>query len=328
MSILKNCRALFYLFCAAALAAGVAAFPACLNAQQPYHVIAQWKIGGDGFWDYLVVDSPAHRLYIAHDTRVEVVDTTTGKPAGAITGMKATHGVALDTAGKYGYISDGGANAVVVFDRASLAKVATIPAGSGPDGIAFEPATQTVWAFNGRSRNATVIDAASRKVVATIALPGRPEFPVVDGKGNVYDNISDKNEIVRLDAKTKKVTAQWPVGCARPSGLAIDLPGHRLFPVCNGKMPVIDSETGKVLATASIGMGPDAARFSIAKHLAFASAGDTGVLDVVDTSAKGYPTIESLPTQKGARTMEYDSENDLIYTASDQSGFTIIVVGR
>ena len=138
-------------------------------AQKPYSVLTQWKIGGEGGWDYLTSDPKAHRLYVTHGPRVEVLDSDSGKVVGSITGLKGTHGVALDDAGKYGYVSDGGANAVVVFDRTSLATVASIPAGTNPDGIVFEPKTKTVWAFNGRSSNATVIDTAQHKVVATIA---------------------------------------------------------------------------------------------------------------------------------------------------------------
>ena len=183
----------------------LAAFAACTLAtyalaQQPYHVIDHWKIGGSGGWDYLLADPGAHRLYVTHGPRVEVIDTDTGKLVGAITGLKGTHGVALDPDGRFGYISDGGANAVVVFDRKTLQTVGTIPAGTNPDGITYEPTTKTVWAFNGRSKNVTVIDTSNRTVVATIALPGKPEFPQVDGKGHVFDNIEDKNSIVRLDA--------------------------------------------------------------------------------------------------------------------------------
>ena len=321
-----------------------------LSAQQPYKIIDKWKIGGDGGWDYLLADSSAHRLYLTHGTRVDVLDTTTGKPVGAITGLHGTHGIALDTAGKFGYISDGGGNAVVVFDRATLATVATIPTGGqNPDGIVFEPATQTVWAFDGRSKDAAMIDAASRKVVANIPLPGKPEFPAVDGKGIVFDNIEDKNEIVRLDAHTNKLTAEWPVtGCESPSGLVLDTAGSRLIPVCDGKkMGVVDSNTGKVLATPNIGDGPDAAGWDAAHKLAFASCGE-GVLSVVDTSTPAYATIETLPTQRGARTMAYDSGADRIYLVTAEFGprpaptadnphprpsivpgsFTVIVVGR
>ncbi len=323
--------------------------PSSAALEQPYKIIDQWKIGGDGGWDDLHVDSPAHRLYITHGARVDVLDTQTGKPVGAITGLHGTHGVALDTAGKFGYISDGRGNAVVVFDRATLATVATIPAGQNPDGIVFEPATQTVWAFNGRSNDVSVISAATQKVVATIPLPGKPEFPAVDGKGTVFDNIEDKSEIVRLNAKTEKITAVWPLtGCNSPSGLAFDPRGHRLFPVCDGKkMGVIDSKTGKTLATAAIGEGPDGAGWDATHKLAFASCGE-GILSVIDASAPNYPTIENLPTQRSARTMAYDSAADRIYLVAAEFGprpsptaenprprppvlpgsFTVLVVGR
>jgi YVTN family beta-propeller protein len=347
MAHLRNVRLAALAF-AVALIGGTTLFPAPAAAQQPYHVVARWKIGGAGRWDYMHIDAKAHRLYIAHGNTVDVIDTRTGKSAGSITGLHGTHGIALDTAGKYGYISDGGGDAVVVFDRKTLAKVATIAAGQNPDGIAFEPVTQTVWAFNGRSSSATVISAYTNMVVATISLPGHPEFPVADGMGNVYDNIESTSQIARFDSQTKKITALWPAGCNEPSGLAIDTRNHRLFSVCrNQKMSVLDYKTGKVLATPSIGSGPDAARYSEKHNLAFASCGD-GVLSVVDAAAPGYPTIETLPTQRGARTMAYDPKTDRIYLAAAEFGpapaptaenprprpqavpnsFTIIVVGR
>lgn len=319
MSTQPHRRFLSRPFTAAALFICSLAAPALMSAQQPYKIIDRWKIGGDGGWDYLLADSAAHRLYLAHGTRVDVLDTQTGKLAGSITGLHGTHGIALDDAGKFGYISDGGGNAVVVFDRATLGTVATIAAGTNPDGIVFEPATQTVWAFNGRSKDVTVIDAATRKVAATIPLPGKPEFPAVDGKGTVYDNIEDQNEIARLDAKTDKLTATWPV-CDGPSGLAFDVAGGRLFSVCGGKaMAVTDAKTGKSLATPAIGDGPDAAGYDAAHKLAFASSGD-GILSVVDTAAAGYPTIESLATQKGARTMAYDAGADRVYLVTAEFG--------
>ena len=320
-----------------------------LSAQQPYKILDKWKIGGDGGWDYLIADPPAHRLYVTRGPQVLVIDTATGKQVGAITGLRGTHGVALDNAGKFGYISDGGGNAVVVFDRSTLATVATIPTGGqGPDGIVFEPATQTVWAFEGHSKDVAVIDAATRTVVALIPLPGKPEFPAVDGKGLVFDNIEDKSEIVRLDAHTKTLTATWPLtGCEGPSGLAFDVKGARLFPVCDKHMAAVDSNTGKILATPAIGDGPDAAGWDGAHKLAFASCGE-GVLSVVDTSKPDYPTIETLPTQRGARTMAYDSATDRVYLVTAEFGprpvatadnprprpsivpgsFTILVVGR
>ena len=317
-------------------------------AQANYQVIDQWKIGGEGGWDYLVADGPAHKLYITHGQKVDVVDITSGKVTGSITGLHGTHGVALDPEGKYGYISDGGGNAVVVFDRSSLATVTTIPVGTNPDAIIYEPTTKTVWAFDGRSKDASVIDVATNKVVATIPLPGKPEFAQVDGQGNLYDNIEDKNVIVKLDAKAKKLVATWPITCDSPSGLAIDTDGHRLFSVCDGKkMAVTDYTSGKQLATATIGDGPDAAGYNAKDKLAFASCGD-GVLSVVNAAADGYPTVQSVPTQRRARTMTYDPTEDRIYTVTAQFGpapaatadnprprppvipgtFTVLVIGR
>jgi YVTN family beta-propeller protein len=321
---------------------------ASAGSTQPYHVVDRWQIGGDGGWDYITADGPAHRLYISRGPAVQVVDTSTGKLVGTITGLHRTHGVALDPSGKYGYISDGDGNSVAIFDRATLATVDTIPGGAGPDSIVYEPATQTVWAFDGHGRSVTVIDPATRKTVATIPLPGKPEAPAVDGQGNVYDNLEDKSEVLRIDARTRSITATWPAGCDSPSGLALDAAGHRLFPVCDGnKMSVIDSNSGKLLANPSIGDGPDAAGFSDSHQLAFTTSGD-GILSVVDVSSPGYPTIESLPTQKGARTMAYDASTDRVYTVTAEFGprpaatadnprprppvlpgsFTVIVIGR
>lgn len=296
------------------------ALSACASAQQPYKVVDHWKLGGTGGWDYLLADPQAHLLYLTHGPRVEVVDTRTGKAVGAITGLKGTHGVALDPDGKVGYISDGGANAVVVFDRKTFATVASIPAGTNPDGITYEPVTRTVWAFNGRSKNVTVIDTATRAVVATIALPGKPEFPQADGKGNVFDNIEDKNSIVKLDAKTKTLTETWPVqGCESPSGLAMDTAHGHLFAVCDGnKMAVVDAANGKVLALPAIGEGPDAAGYDAKDQLAFSSNGD-GTVTVVDAK-NGYKPLGNVPTQKGGRTMAYDSGTDRVYVTTAEYG--------
>jgi YVTN family beta-propeller protein len=326
----------------------IAAGSTSLLAQQPYKIVDQWKIGGTGGWDYLLADPAAHRLYVTHGPRVEVVDTQAGKVIGAITGLKGTHGVALDAAGQYGYISDGQANDVVVFDRRTLATIDTIPAGTNPDGIAYEPVTKTVWAFNGRSGDVTVIDTETRKAVATIKLPGKPEFPQADGEGNVFDNIEDKNLIVRLNASSKSITATWKLDdCDSPSGLAIDRSNHRLFSVCDGKkMAVTDYHTGKLLASPEIGNGPDAAGYSPSRNLAFSSNGE-GTLTVVD-AAHGYKLIQNLATQRGARTMSYDDDADRAYLVTAEFGaapaatptnprprpaivpdsFTILVVGR
>jgi YVTN family beta-propeller protein len=288
-------------------------------AQQRYSIQHKWTIGGEGGWDYLTADPAADRLYVTHGTRVEVLDTNTGKVSGSIQGLQGIHGVALDDSGKYGYISDGRAGTVVVFDRSSLKKLDSIPVGTNPDGIVFEPVTKTVWAFNGRSSNVSVIDTATRKVVATIALPGKPEFPVADGKGMIFDNIESKNSIVRLDAKSKTLIATWPLkNCDSPSGLAIDTAKRRLFTVCDSKtMNVVDANSGKVLATPPIGEGPDGAGYDPIQKLAFSSNGE-GTLTIVDASKDSYPVIQTLSTQKGARTMSVNSAGGRVYLTTAQ----------
>lgn len=341
------------LFSCAAIVSGLSLglVAACSHAfgQQSYRIEDRWKIGGEGGWDYLLADSGAHLLYVTHGTRVEILDIKTGKPVGSLTGFKGTHGVALDDAGKYGYVSDGQGNNVAVFDRHSFNTVTTIAAGTNPDGIIFEPVTKTIWAFNGRSNDATVIDAASQKVVGTIKLSGKPEFPTVDGKGTVFVNIETKNSIVRLDAKSKTVTAEWPLpGCDSPSGMAIDTGHHRLFSVCDGqKMAVTDYQSGKVIATPTIGDSPDAAGFDEKHLVAFSSNGD-GTLTVIDASSPDYKVVQNVVTQKSARTMSFDPTTGKIYLVAAEMGprpaptpsnprprpqvvpgsFSVIVVGR
>lgn len=334
----KACAAVLMGVCAAAVV-----------AQTPYKVLDKWKIGGTGGWDYMLDDAAAHRLYLTHGTRVDVVDTDTGKLVGAVTGLKGTHGVVLDLGGKLGYISDGGANAVVVFDRGSLATIATIPTGTNPDGMTFEPVSRTLWAFNGRSKNISVIDTGTRAVVATIDLPGKPEFPQADGKGHVFDNIEDKNEVVELDAATDKLIATLPLeGCDSPSGMAIDRAHHRLFSVCDGKkMAVVDTDSFKQIGSATIGDGPDAADFDPKRQLVFSSNGQDGTLSVID-AAHGYAALETVPTARGARTMAYDPAKDRAYVVTAELGprpeptpqnprprpaivpdtFTVLVIGR
>ena len=295
---------------------------AALCAAQNYHVAEHWKLGGQGGWDYLLSDDGAHRLYIAHNSRVEVVDSSTGKLLGAITGLKSTHGIALNPDGKTGYISDGAGNAIVVFNRADFSVKATVAAGTNPDGIAYEPSTKTVWAFNGRSSNVSVLDTSSNTVVATIPLPGKPEFPQVDKHGSVFVNIEDKNEIMKLDAASRKAVATWPLtGCESPSGMAIDRDKHRLFSVCDGgKMAVVDYESGKVLGLASIGESPDAAAFDPKHGLAFSSNGGDGTLTVVDAGKPGFPVLQTVKTEKGARTMALNESTGRVYLVTAEFG--------
>jgi DNA-binding beta-propeller fold protein YncE len=282
-----------------------------------------WKLGGDGSWDYMAVDPVSHLLYIARLNRIMVVDVHTGKLVSEIGGLDHAHGIAFDDRGKVGYISDGGAGTILVFDRATYKILATIQSGKNPDAVLFEPTQCRVFAFNGGSHDATVIDVENNSIITKIPLPGRPEFSVTDGAGNVFVNIEDSSVVIRLDAATLKVTATWSLAPGEtPSGLAIDTAGHRLFSVCdNNKMVILDSQTGKLIAAPAIGEGADAVAFDPAHQLVFSSNGESGTMTVLRARApSAYGAIQILSTKLGARTMAIDASSGTVYTVSAALG--------
>lgn len=290
----------------------------------PFKILEVWPITADDRWDNVILDAKAHLLYISRATRVQVVDTKMGKLAGEIVGFKHTHGVTLDATGKFGYISDGDANQVVVFDRVSRKIVAKIDAPTGPDFIIFEPKTEYVLAFNHTSFDATVIDTKTFKIVATIPLPGEPEGAKVDGTGKVFLNIETAHALVRIDAQQLKVTATWPLApCTRPTGLGFDFDRKRLFSVCgNQKMVVVDSDNGKVVSVASIGDKSDGVAYDAKDALVFTSNGD-GTLSVFSQqSPDSYELVQTLATHLGARTVAIDPVANTLYLVAADIGPT------
>ena len=307
---------------AGALLAAALIVPAYAAPQ--YHITHEVKLPGDEGWDYLTFDDAAHRLFIAHGSQVLVIDTDQLTPAGAIANTPGVHGIALATDAGHGYISAGRSNTIVVFDLKTLARLKDIQAtGENPDAILYDSATHRVFSFNGRGRNATVIDSKTDAVIGTIALDAKPEFAVSDGKGRVYVNLEDKSSIARIDAQHMSVTAVWPLeGCDDPSGLAIDVTGQRLFAGCDNKvMAVVDAKSGHTLGTAPIGAGVDAATYDSGKRLAFASCGGDAVLTAVGTAASGGPeAVASIPTQRGARTMALDEHSHRLFLVTASFG--------
>ena len=280
-----------------------------------YHVLKTLELGGEGGWDYLVVEPESARLFVSRSTHVMVVDLASGKVAGDIPDTAGVHGIALAPELDRGFTSNGKAGTATIFDLKTLATLGTVKTGENPDAILYDAATKRVFTFNGRSGDATAFDAAKGDVLGTIALGGKPEFAVADGTGKVFVNIEDKSELVALDAKELKVLARWPLAPGEePSGLAIDVKGKRLFSVCgNSMMAVIDIETGKVLATPAIGKGVDAAAFDPASGCAFASNGE-GTLTVVHADdAKTFSVLENAATARGARTLALDPKTHLVY---------------
>ena len=282
-----------------------------------YHVINTIPIGGDGGWDYVAVDSEARRVYVSHATHVVVLDADSGAKVGDIPDTQGVHGIALAPDLGRGFVSNGRANTVTIFDLKSLATIGTVDVqGQNPDAIYYDAATKRVLAFNGRSSNATAINGAEGKVVGMIPVGGKPEFAVGAGKGRVFVNIEDKAELLEIDAEKLAVLHRWPVApCGEPSGLAMDAAHRRLFAVCDNKMmAIVNADTGKIVATPTIGEGPDAAGFDPATQFAFSSNGGSGTLTVIhEDSPDKYTVVEDVPTKKYARTMAVDLKTHNIF---------------
>ena len=303
-----------------ALIAATMVVPACA---QGYHVEQTYKLGVTGGWDYMNFDRSTHKLFIAQGPQVLAFDPATGAVSGTLAGLNHTHGVVFDKDGTTAYVSDGGTGEVVIFNRKTMTKLGAIAAGTNPDGMVIEPTTGHLFVFNGKSKNVTVMDTAAKKVIATVALPGKPEFPTADGKGNVFVNIEDTHQVVKLKASDNKAVATWTLtGCESPSGQAIDVQNGRIFPVCdNAKMPVVDISTGKIVAMPLIGTGPDAVVYDAAQHLLFSSNGDAGTLSVVkQESADKYTPVQTLKTAAKGRTLALDTESGTIYIVAPEPG--------
>ncbi len=301
------------LFVAACLCAGsVKAL-----AQAQYQVKQKYVLGGDGGWDYLTFDPAGKRLFISRGTHVMVVDPYKGSVVGDIPDTAGVHGIAIAQDLGKGFTSNGRDNTVTVFDLKTLKQTAKIKIeGENPDAILYDPSSKRVFTFNGRSKNATVIDAEKGTVVGNIPLDGKPEFGVADGKGGVFVNIEDKSEVTSIDAKKAVVIKSWPLTpCEEPSGLAMDQKHRRLFAGCGNKMmAIVNADTGKVVTTMPIGEGVDANGFDPETQLAFSSNGRDGNLTVVhEDSPDKFSVVENATTQKFARTMALDTTNHDVY---------------
>ena len=288
-----------------------------------YRVNQTYKIGGEGGWGYLTADASARRLYISRGTHVIVLDLDSGRQVGDIPDTPGVHGIALAPELGRGFTSNGREGTVTIFDIKTLAPIGSkVRVGENPDAILYDPVTKRVFTFNGRSHDSTAIEAASGKVLGTIKLDGKPEFAASDAKGEIFVNIEDKSELTAIDPNQLEVKAKWPLApCTEPSGLSIDRKNRRLFAGCdNQMMAVVDADTGKVLATPTIGEGVDATAFDDETGLAFASCGE-GVLTVVkEESARKFEVVESVKTQRGARTMALDTKTHKVYTVTAQFG--------
>jgi len=292
---------------------------AALAAGADYKVVATWKLGGDGGWDYLTADSDGHRLFIARATRVMVIDTTSGKQVGEIPDTPGVHGVALDVEIGRGFTSNGREDTVSVFNLKSLAVEKKIKVGSGPDAILYEPFSKRVFTFNGKGHDTTAIDASKGEVAGKLDLGGKPEFMASDEKGTVFVNIEDTSEIVAFDPQKLTVKSRWKLeGCEEPTGLAIDRKNRRLFAGCGGnkKLAIVNADSGKTVATPAIGEGCDATAFDAGWGLAFASAGDGTITVIKEDGPDKFSVVQTVMTQKAARTMALDEKTHHLFTVT------------
>jgi DNA-binding beta-propeller fold protein YncE len=304
----------------------IAALAALVSAQAGpppgYHLLKKHVLGGEGGWDYMALDGRTRLLYVTHGNAVEILNVDTGVKGEPISGLQGVHGVAFAPERNRGYISNGRGNSVTVFDLKTHQILATVPStGQNPDSVMYDAFSGRVFTFNGRTANATAIDAATDKAVGTVDIGGKPEFAVTDGQGTIFVNNEDTSEVVAFDAKSLQVTKRWSIAPGEgPSGLAIDLKNKRLFSVCDKVMVVSDFVNVNVVATVEIGDGPDAVRYDPETGLVFASNGGGTLTVVKQLSADKYEVAETVPTAPRARTMELDPKTHHVFVVTAEFG--------
>jgi YVTN family beta-propeller protein len=291
-----------------------------------YHLLKKVPLGaapgGGEYFDYVTADAHGRRVYASHGTEVKVVDADSGAVVGTISGLKRCHGVALvEDLGK-GFISDG-TGKIVIFDTASLKVTGEVKGEEDADSIIYDPASKRVFVFNGDSKSATVIDPAKGTVVKSIPLGGGPEFAVADGKGMVYNNIEDKNEVAAIDSTTFAVKSRWPVAPAgQPTALAMDREHRRLFSAGRNpqKLVILDADNGKVIQSFAISAGADANVFEPETGLIFVSTRDGNVHIFHEDTPDKYSEVETVKTEFGAKTMALDAKTHNLYLTTADFG--------
>jgi len=300
----------------------LAALAAALPAAGGRHLITKVAVSGDYGWDYLTADSEARRLYVSHDREVVVLDLDTNAVVGKIPG-NSVHGIAIAKEFGRGFISCSDPGSVVIFDLGTLAVIDRVPVGADPNVILFDRKTRRIFTADRGSKRVTALDPKTGKVAGTIeGLGGKTEHAASDDAGHIFLNMQDLHTMLKLDAQALKVLETWPLAsCDLPSSMDIDRAHHRVFVGCrSGVMAVVDSNSGKTIATQPIGKGVDATEFDAARGLVYFSSGD-GTMSVFheDTPDK-YTLVESVKTQPGARTMAIDRKTGRAFLSSAEFG--------
>lgn len=308
---------------------------ACVAVQavcaDSYQITKKIPIPGQGSWDYLTVDEGARRLYISHGTQVEVLDIDGGTVVGKIANTPGVHGIAIAPELGRGFVSNGQASTVTIFDLKTLKEIAQVPTGKKPDAIIYDPATSRVFAFNGGSNSATVIEAGTGKVAGTIDLGGGPEFAAADGNGYVFNNLEDENLVLKMDARKLTVEQRWKTApCESPSSMAMDRATRRLFIGCRSRvMAVMNTDTGQVITTLPIGDHVDSTAFDPETKLIFNSNGEGTVTVIQQESADKYSVVQTVKTVTRAKTMALDLKTHQLFLSTAEGGqFEVLMVGK
>jgi DNA-binding beta-propeller fold protein YncE len=284
-----------------------------------YKVVGRYPIPGDGGFDYVTLDSAARRLYVSHGTQVDVVDADSGKLVGTIPDTPGVHGIAIVSAFKHGFTSNGRENKVSMFDPSTLKLIKKIDVGKGPDGIYYDERTRRVFTNNHGSHDISAIDAQTGEVVGTVKAGGDGEQAIIGADGLIYVNSEDTNDVVVFDPKSLEVKKRFPIGVAKtPTGLAYDSKSNRLFIGCRNepKLVVMDAGNGKVISSFPIGKGVDFAAFDPQAKLIFLSCGE-GTLSIYhEKAADNYEDAGAVKTQPSAKTMAFDPKTKRIFLSA------------
>ena len=287
-----------------------------LLAAGPYTQVADIPVGGAAGFDYLLADGPSKRLYVSHGTEVVVIDTEKNIVAGRITDTPGVHGIAIAPEFGRGFTTNGRENKVGIFDLKTLQTISKVETGVNPDAIMYEPTQKQVWSFNHTGKSVTVIDAKTGAVVANTPLSGVVEAGQADASiGKVFINIEDTSSVDVVDMKTYKVVATYKVAPAEePTGMAVDAANHHLFVGGGPNLVMMDTRTGKVLASAPICSGTDATYYEASTKTAFVSCRD-GHVTMVAVSGDTLKVSATFATTPNARTMALDTDTHRVYVA-------------
>lgn len=289
---------------------------------QSYEITHTYNVGGDGGWDYVVPDAPNHRLFIARQNRVIVVDMNNGRLIAEVTGINGAHGTALAPGTGHGFATSGNDSSIVMFDLKTYRTLARIPAAEDADAIIYDPTSKRVFSFNGDANSSTVVDPRKGTLVTNIPLGGKPEYGQSARNGKIYVNLVDSSQVVEIDTKSLKATRRWSTApCKNPVSMAIDTRQQRLFSGCrSGVMAISDYQTGSIVATVPIGRGVDGAGYDPILRDAYASNADGTLTVIHQESPDSYRVVENVQTGEGGRNMGLDPATHRIYVASAKFG--------